>query len=111
MSGDKRRPMGIAVKICGITTVEAADAAIRAGRRLSGPRLPSRLAAHLAGRAGRRPGRAAPGAASAWWPLLVDADDEAIAAAIAAAKPDFLQLHGGETPARVGEIRARSACR
>jgi phosphoribosylanthranilate isomerase len=37
--------------------------------------------------------------------LLVDANDEAIAAAIAAAQPDFLQLHGHETPARVAEIR------
>ena len=39
--------------------------------------------------------------------LLVDPDDEAVAAAIAAAKPDFLQLHGRETSARVGEIRAK----
>ena len=39
--------------------------------------------------------------------LLVDPGDAAISAAIAAAKPDFLQLHGAEAPARVGEIRAK----
>jgi phosphoribosylanthranilate isomerase len=39
--------------------------------------------------------------------LLVDANDETIAAAIAASQPDFLQLHGHETPARVAAIRSQ----
>jgi phosphoribosylanthranilate isomerase len=40
--------------------------------------------------------------------LLADADDAAVAAAIADAKPDFLQLHGRESVERVGEIRSRT---
>ena len=38
--------------------------------------------------------------------LTVDADDDLLAAAIAAFAPDILQLHGAETPARVAAIRA-----
>ena len=36
--------------------------------------------------------------------LTVDASDEALSAIIAAAAPDYLQLHGRETPQRVAEI-------
>ncbi|HEY6579431.1 MAG TPA: phosphoribosylanthranilate isomerase, partial [Rhizomicrobium sp.] len=36
-----------------------------------------------------------------------DPSDSAAAEAVAAAKPDFIQLHGGETPARAAELRAR----
>ena len=39
--------------------------------------------------------------------LVVDADDAAIAEAVAALDPDLLQLHGAETPERVAAIRAR----
>jgi phosphoribosylanthranilate isomerase len=39
--------------------------------------------------------------------LLVDAPDAMIADVIAALQPDFLQLHGHETPERVGEIKQR----
>ncbi len=103
--GDKRRPMGVAVKICGVNTAEAADTVIRAGADLMGlvfhPASPRHVvgeqAAALAARARGRVRLVA---------LLVDPDDAAVASAIAAAKPDYLQLHGRETPARVGEIRA-----
>jgi phosphoribosylanthranilate isomerase len=37
----------------------------------------------------------------------VDADDALLAASIAALKPDLLQLHGKETPARVAEVKRR----
>jgi phosphoribosylanthranilate isomerase len=40
--------------------------------------------------------------------LLVDPDDAAVDAAIAAVAPDFLQLHGSETPARVAAVAARA---
>ena len=39
--------------------------------------------------------------------LVADADDEWIAAAVAAVRPDFLQLHGRETVERAGDIRTR----
>lgn len=105
--GDKRRPMGTMVKICGVTTVEATDAAIRAGADYLGlnfhpasPRyLPPEKARALAAHARGRIRLVA---------LLVDPDDEAVATVTAAVKPDFLQFHGNEAPARVGEVRART---
>lgn len=98
--------MAIEVKICGVRTVEAADAAIRARADYLGlvfhPASPRHVTAgQAAALAERARGRIRLVA------LLVEPDDAAIAAAIATAKPDFLQLHGGETPARVAEIRAK----
>jgi phosphoribosylanthranilate isomerase len=98
--------MPVQVKICGINSVESADAALRAGADFAGlvffPASPRNLRAdQAASLASRLRGRARIVA------LLVDASDEAIAAAISAAQPDFLQLHGRETPARVAEIRSR----
>jgi len=105
-SADKRRPMAVLVKICGITSVEAADAAAKARADFAGlvlhrksPRFldPIRagsLAQHLKGRLRTVA-------------LLVDASDEEIAGVVAVVKPDFLQLHGSETPARVGAIKSR----
>ena len=40
--------------------------------------------------------------------LTVDASDAEIDAIIAAADPDMIQLHGGETPERAAEIRRRT---
>ena len=39
--------------------------------------------------------------------LTVDANDETLAAIVAALKPDMLQLHGKETPERVVAVRSR----
>ena len=98
--------MGVRVKICGITSAEAADAALRARVDFLGlnfhPASPRNVApekaASLAARARGRVWLVA---------LLADPGDEAVAAAVAAAEPDFLQLHGQEKPARVAEIRAK----
>ncbi|HEY2068495.1 MAG TPA: phosphoribosylanthranilate isomerase [Rhizomicrobium sp.] len=98
--------MAIEVKICGLTNAEAADAALRAGVDYAGlvfhpaspryvaPEQAASLAARLRGR-------------TRIVALLADAKDDAIARAIAAAAPDFLQLHGRETVDRVAEIRSR----
>jgi phosphoribosylanthranilate isomerase len=98
--------MAIQVKICGLTTAEAADAALSVGVDYAGlvfhsasprnlaPEQAVSLAARLRGR-------------TRIVALLADAQDDAIARAVAAANPDFLQLHGQETPERVGAIRAK----
>lgn len=97
--------MSNAVKICGVKTAEAVDAAKRAGATHLGfnffkdsPRFVAmELAYELALRA---PGLKAVA-------LTVDADDEALDAIVAKAHPRTLQLHGSETPARVREVKAR----
>jgi phosphoribosylanthranilate isomerase len=100
--------MSVQVKICGITSADAADAAVRAGADFAGlvfhPGSPRNLRADQAqSLAARLRGRTRIVA------LLADAKDEELGSAVAAAQPDVLQLHGNETPARVGEIRARFA--
>ena len=100
--------MSIQVKICGITSADAADAAMRAGADFVGlnfhPRSPRNVqpeqAVSLAARVRGRCRLAV---------LLADARDEDIAAAVAAARPDFIQLHGGETPERIAAVRLRFA--
>jgi phosphoribosylanthranilate isomerase len=103
---DKRRPMSILVKICGINSAEAADAALAAGADFCGlafhaasPRNVS--AEQAASLAARMRGRARIVA------LFADASDEEIASAMRAAQPDMLQLHGKESPERVAGLRAR----
>jgi phosphoribosylanthranilate isomerase len=98
--------MAITVKICGLTSAEAADAAARAGAAYGGlvfhPASPRNLAleqaaalsAVMAGKLKRVA-------------LVADRSDAELQAIIAAASPEFLQLHGNESVARTGEIRAR----
>lgn len=94
------------VKICGITTDAAMDAALEEGADFLGfvffdksPRnikpataayLINRLPSHLK----------AVG-------LFVDADDDRIAQTIKQAKLDVLQLHGSETPQRIAALKSR----
>jgi len=98
--------MGIQVKICGINSVESADAAVRAGADFAGlvfhPKSPRNLTREQAeALAARMQGRVRLVA------LFADASDEEIADTARIVKPDFIQLHGGETPERVGALRSR----
>ena len=98
--------MKLAVKICGIKTIEALDAAATGGARYIGfvfyPPSPRNIAAaDAAGLAARLP------ATISKVGLFVDADDVAIAATLAAFKLDMLQFHGGESPERVRDVKRR----
>ncbi len=94
------------VKICGIKTAEAMRATLAAGADLVGlvffapsPRnVTVDDAVHLADMARGKATIVA---------LTVDADDAALRTIVSRVRPDLLQLHGSETPARVAEIRAR----
>jgi len=96
----------IEVKICGIDSAQAADAAASVGADYAGlvffPSSPRHVryeqAASLAARLRNRCRIVA---------VLVDPSDAEIEAAIQAARPDFLQLHGRETPERVAAVRQR----
>jgi phosphoribosylanthranilate isomerase len=92
------------VKICGLSTPEALEAALDAGADMVGfvffPPSPRHLAFETASALGRGVrGRAQKVA------LTVDADDTLLTAIVAALEPDLLQLHGKEPPARVAAIR------
>lgn len=98
--------MGIQVKICGINSVESADAAVRAGVDFAGlvffPTSPRNLTREQgATLAERMRGR------SRLVALMVDAKDEEIGAVVKAVQPDFLQFHGSESPERVGVVRSQ----
>lgn len=98
--------MPVAVKICGLTSAAAVDAAIGAGARYGGlvfhPNSPRLVAPDLARMlAERMRGRLKSVA------LIADLDDARIDEIVKMARPDFLQLHGQETAKRVGEIRGR----
>jgi phosphoribosylanthranilate isomerase len=91
-------------KICGITTPEALDAAIEGGARFVGfvtyPKSPRFLTLDkLAALARRAAGRVETVL------VTVAADDGHLAAAVDVARPDWIQLHGGEAPGRVAEAR------
>ena len=101
-------PMPIAVKICGLTSSDAIDAAVRAGASYGGlvfhrnsPRFVSLEQAALL--AAQMRGRLKIVA------LICDMDDAAIEALVAAVKPDFLQLHGNESARRVAYLRGKFA--
>ena len=98
--------MAVLVKICGINSAEAADAAVRAGADLAGlvfhPKSPRHLSLDAArALAERMRGRLRLVA------LFADADDATIAAALKAVQPVYVQLHGRETAERTSQVRAR----
>lgn len=92
------------IKICGLTTSAAVDAAIEARADYIGlvsfPRSPRHLApADAAALAARTAGRAKVVG------LFVDPADSLLVELVAAAKLDVIQLHGEEDPARVAAVR------
>jgi len=98
--------MAVDAKICGINSAPALDAAVKGGARFIGfnfyarsPRaLDAEAAAALAGRVPRGISRVG---------VIVDESNETIDGLLRQMPLDMLQLHGQETPARVGEIRRR----
>lgn len=94
------------IKICGINSPAALDAAIHARAEYAGfnffapsPRcLDLKLASQLRTRAASRIVRVG---------VFVDPDDALLADAVAAAGLDAIQLHGSEPPERTAQVRAR----
>jgi len=98
--------MTVKVKICGLNTPEAAEAALKAGADFGGlvffPKSPRHVSLEQArALASMLRGRVKIVA------LLVDPNDDQVEEAIAAVAPDLVQLHGNEQAARVAEIGAR----
>jgi phosphoribosylanthranilate isomerase len=102
--------MSVEVKICGLKTAAMLDVALEARADYVGLVFFDRSPRHVdvlnaAALANRARGRAAIVA------LIVDADDTAIDTIFTEVRPDWLQLHGDETPARVAEIKSRTGIR
>ncbi len=98
--------MALIVKICGLKTQDALEAALAAGADQVGfvffPPSPRHLGLEGARVLGDRVhGRALKVA------LTVDADDDLLRDIVAALRPDMLQLHGKESPERVASVRSR----
>ncbi len=99
--------MPLDVKICGLTSADAVDAAVTGGAAFTGfvfveksPRFVTpETAAALAARVPPPIGRIG---------VFVDPDDTLIDSVLAAVKLTALQLHGRETPRRVAALRART---
>jgi phosphoribosylanthranilate isomerase len=94
------------IKICGLSTPDTVAAALNGGANAVGfiffapsPRNvePEQAAALRQAARGRAKAVA----------VTVDADDAFLDTIVNAMRPDLLQLHGKETPARVAEIKAR----
>ena len=99
--------MGVLVKICGINSREAAEAALRAGADFAGlvffERSPRHLSLEQAGVLARLlRGR------TRIVTLMVEPSDAAVDEVMAAVSPDLIQLHGNESPARAAAIGART---
>jgi len=102
--------MSLRVKICGLRTPDAVDAAIEAGADMIGlvfhPKSPRFVGPHDAALlVERMRGRAESVA------LIVDPSPEQAAELARTVKPDWLQLHGHEAPGMVEAIRAATGCR
>src|SRR5215217_2949090 len=98
--------MTLLVKICGLSTPETLDAALDAGADMVGfvffAASPRNLSLHAARELGARVNSRAEKVA-----LTVDADDATLANIVDILRPDLLQLHGRETPARTSAIAQR----
>ena len=98
--------MTVAVKICGLSSPDAIDAAVSAGAVYGGlvfhPKSPRFVALDQArALAMRMRGRLKSVA------LITDMDDAGIAALVKTVAPEFLQLHGSESVQRTAEISTR----
>jgi phosphoribosylanthranilate isomerase len=91
------------VKICGLSTPAALEAALGAGADMVGFVFFAKSPRHVLPDQARELGARARGRAKIV-ALTVDANDPALGAIVAALRPDLLQLHGSETPERVGAI-------
>ena len=94
------------VKICGLKTGDALRAALDGGADLVGlvffPASPRNLTLEEA-----RPLADASRGRAKIVALMVDPADDFIEEVVSAIRPDLLQLHGSETPARVAEVKRR----
>ena len=99
--------MTVKVKICGVRTPAILDAAAAAGADFIGLVLFAKSPRNVTVELAKALAEAARGKAGTV-AVMVDPDDALIDQVAADVRPDFLQLHGAETPERVAAIKART---
>jgi phosphoribosylanthranilate isomerase len=94
------------IKICGLKTGEAVEAALSGGASYVGfiffPKSPRNIVPEAAGKLRVKARNRAKAVA-----VTVDADDAFLDHIMHGMEPDMLQLHGKESPARVAEVKRR----
>jgi phosphoribosylanthranilate isomerase len=100
----ERGLMDPTIKICGLSTAQTLDAALAAGADMVGFVFFEKSPRFVGLDHARELGEQARGIAKIV-ALSVDPSDRMLAAIVRALAPDFLQLHGSESPERVAEIR------
>jgi phosphoribosylanthranilate isomerase len=98
--------MAVAAKICGLRTAESVATAVEHGADFVGFNFFRKTPRYVEPEQAGALGRAMP-ARVLKTGLFVDDDDARIAAILAVAPLDLLQLHGSETPDRVAAVRAK----
>jgi len=99
--------MGVQAKICGISTPEAVTAALAGGAAFLGFVFFEKSPRNIAPEAAWRLAQPVRGKAKVV-ALLVDPSDAEADRVAEVLKPDFIQLHGGETPTRANAIARRT---
>ena len=95
-------------KICGLSTPEAVSAALDGGAAYLGFVFFEKSPRNLTPEAAARLAQPVHGRGTKTVAVTVDPDDALIDRLMATLKPDLIQVHGKETPARVREIAARA---
>ena len=94
------------IKICGLSTIEAVDAVIVGGATHAGfiffTKSPRHVSVSLAAQLSDR----AKAGGLKTVAVTVDVGDAALAEIVEIMRPDIIQLHGHETPARAADIKA-----
>src|SRR4051812_37173233 len=99
--------MAVTAKICGVSTPEAVRAALDGGAGFLGFVFFEKSPRYIGIEAAARLAEPVRGRAKVV-ALAVDPTDAAVDAIAGGLRPDLIQLHGKETPARVREIAERS---
>lgn len=101
-------PMPVTAKICGLSTPEAMNAAIDGGASHVGLMFFDKSPRNIAPEAAARLAEPARARNVRICAVTVDPDDALLDRLAATLKPDLIQLHGHETPARAREVALRS---
>jgi phosphoribosylanthranilate isomerase len=102
------RPMPVTAKICGLSTPEAFRAAVEGGASHVGLMFFDKSPRDIAPDAAARLAEPYRGANLRICAVTVDPDDALLDRLAATLKPDLIQLHGKETPARARQVAMRT---